>query len=937
AGGRRQEESVVSSERESGSASEPYSLQPTAYSLLPPLPIQYSDYAAWQRNWLSGEVLERQLGYWKQLLQGAPVLQLPSDRPRPAQHSHRGALEPFRWPRGLRDALGQVCQAENATLFMTLLAAFQVLLYRCSGQTDITNGTPIANRNRAETENLIGFFVNTLAMRIRLRKEERFSGLLQRVREMALEAYAHQDVPFEQVVEALQPERSLSHSPLFQVMFAFQNTPGEELRLAGLELSPLLTGTTSSRFDLSLQIGEDEQGLAGSLTYATDLFDPSTAQRMLRHYRRLLEGIGKDPSCPVQELPLMDDNERQELLAHWNPSSRSEVTAGIFACFAEEARKRADGVALMEEGRQGAAHLSYSGLERLSAQTARRLSRCGVGAEALAGIFLQRSVEMVAGLLGILRTGAAYLPLDPAYPRNRLAEMVRDSGIKVVLTQKHLVQQLPPLDLRTVFAETASGQPLSFGQAFAADPDQIAYVMYTSGSMGRPKGVAVTQRGVVRLVRGSNYAQLGPDQVMLQLATISFDASTFQIWGSLLNGARLVIFPPRRPSLQELARFVQRHAITLLGLPAALFRLLAEQRPEALKSLPQLLSGGDVLPPATAQQALQAGLGRLINAYGPTENTTYTCCHVMESVPQESGTVPIGRPIAGTTIYLLDQHLQPVPPGVAGQLFTGGQGLARGYWQRPGWTAQSFVPHPFGPGERLYRTGDLVRWRQGAVEFLGRIDQQVKIRGFRVEPAEVEAALSQHPEVERALVTVEGESGEKRLVAWVQPTDGSESHRFRAFLQGRLPEFMVPSQFVEVDEFALTPGGKIDRRTLSVRSSQLAVRSLESEPGARNLEPGIQRVGSWQLAVGSPEADSASGTYSLQPTAYSLSPSPTQELLAGIWCEVLGIDGVAAQDDFFERGGHSLMAIRVVSRIQQVLGLEVPLRAVFENSKLQAL
>ncbi|MEE8586886.1 MAG: amino acid adenylation domain-containing protein, partial [Acidobacteriota bacterium] len=946
-GARSQEESVisgqlsvVSSERESGaSASGTYSLQPTAYSLPPPLPLQYADFAVWQRHWLTGEVLREQMDYWRQQLEGAPPLELPADRARPARLSFRGGAVPFAWPPRLLERLQELSRSCQATLFMTLAAAFQALLSRYCNQNDVSLGTPIANRNRAETEGLIGFFVNTLVLRSDLSGQPSFRRLLEQLRETALQAYSHQDLPFEQLVEALHPERSLSRSPLFQVMFVLHNAaPGEVP--ASQQAPTAAAGNVTSRFDLTLTLTEGP-GLSGAAVYSTDLFESSSMRRLLRHFRVLLESVADDPKRSVHAIPLLSQEERQQALAEWNDShAEPSRMRALPAVFKRQVDERGDALAVVCEpdspapSLQPPASLSYSELQHQAGKVARALQSAGVRPESLVAIFAERSLEMVTGLLGILRAGGAYLPLDPAYPAARLAVMLEDARPAAVLVQAGLEGRLEaamqPEGLRSrrvvlesvLEGEGGQGDP----KEVAFSPDQMAYVMYTSGSTGLPKGVAVTHRAVAGLVRGNNYARLNAAQVILQMATISFDASTFQIWGSLLNGARLVLYPPRRPTLEELQRVLARHGVTMLGIPAALFRLMVEDSLEALASVPQVLSGGDVLSAPHARRALQAGLGRLINAYGPTENTTYTCCHVMEA-PPEGSLVPIGRPVAGSEVFVLDRLWNPVPIGVAGELFAGGEGLARGYLGRPQWTAERFVPHAFGAGERLYRTGDLVRrlW-DGRIEFLGRLDHQSKIRGYRVEPAEIEAALCRDPGVRQAAVLARGEAGNRSLVAFVvggeeerggrnrrerrgrtqrvaekssprplrllSASSAVQSPDLRSHLRAHLPDYMIPSRIVELDELPLTPSGKVDRQALL---SQIADPKTSQPPGP-----------------------------SPQPQ------SPAEELIVGIWAEVLQVEQVGAQSSFFDLGGHSLLATQAVSRIRRALGVELPLRAIFE-------
>jgi len=737
------------------------------------LQIQYADYAVWQREWLQGEVLEQQLRYWKKRLGGElPILELPTDRPRPAVQSFRGTFRHVALPQELSARLKALSQQEGATLFMTLLAAFQTLLARYTGQDDIIVGSPIANRTRIETEGLIGFFVNTLVMRSDLSGNPTFRQLLEQVKDVALGAYAHQDLPFEKLVEELQPERGLSHNPLFQVMFALQNARGAALELAGLALSPVQARRVTSKFDLALFMWEEADELKVTIEYSTDLFEATTIERMLGHFQVLLEGIITDPERPLSELPLLTEAERQQLLVEWNDThteySRNQTVQQLFEAQAEQTP---DAVAVVYEGEQ----LTYAELNKRANQVAHHLRKHGVGPDVLVGIMMERSVEMVVGLLGILKAGGAYAPLDPAYPQERLAFMLRDAAVPVLLTQERLRESLLEhqaqvirldADWEAIAGESAENLPS------AATAESLAYVMYTSGSTGQPKGVAVTHRSIVRLVKNTNYVELSSREVFLQFAPVSFDASTFELWGCLLNGARLVVFPAGTPSLEELSQVLVEQQVSTLWLTAGLFHQMVDDHLQGLKGVRQLLAGGDVLSVPHVERVLrELPECQLINGYGPTENTTFTCCHRVPAEAQLGSSVPIGRPIANTQIYILDAHLQPVPVGVAGELYIGGDGLARGYLNRPALTAERFIPDPFSrePTSRLYRTGDRVRYlTDGTIEFFGRFDQQVKVRGYRIELEEIEAVLSEHPLVEQAVVMAREDAvGDKRLVAYV--------------------------------------------------------------------------------------------------------------------------------------------------------------------------
>ncbi|HSF43080.1 MAG TPA: amino acid adenylation domain-containing protein, partial [Thermoanaerobaculia bacterium] len=745
-------------------------------STLPEPAVQYADFSHWQRDWLSGDVLAAQVSWWKERLVGAPTtLDLPADHPRPAVPSGRGRRTPFALGADLSRDLQALSRSRGTTLFMTLLAGVQTLLSRLSGQTDVSVGTPIAGRNRLETEGLLGFFVNTLVLRGRLADRPAFADLLARARETALGAYAHQDVPFELLVEELQPDRALSHAPLFQVIFALQNTPAAGLELPGLTLESVDLEPGSARIDLSLEMVETPEGLMGWAEHSTDLFDETTIERWTGHLRTLLAAACAEPGTRVSELPLLSEAERQQI-AEWSGAPGEEGKALVHRIFEAQARRNPARIALVDGDRE----LTYGELDAAAERLAERLR--GIGAETRVGVKIPRSAEMVIAFLGVLKAGGAYVPLDPAYPAERLAAMVEEAGVSVVVASPRPGPHPPAPSPATPPPSPGEGEqdnvfailPLSQGGGMGwwergpggegragegsgghgGSATPLAYAMFTSGSTGRPKAVGVEHRGIVRLVRGADYADLGPDQVFLQLAPAAFDASTLEIWAPLLNGGRLVIFRGEATALPELGEAIARHGVTTLWLTAGLFHQVVDHGIEILRPVRQLLAGGDVLSPAHVNRVLAAHPGcRVINGYGPTENTTFTCCYPVPGPIPPGRTVPVGRPISGTTVHVVDRDFQPAPLGVPGELLTGGDGLARGYLNRPDLTAERFVPGQ--AGARLYRTGDLVRWRpDGTIEFLGRLDDQVKIRGFRIEPGEVEAAVAAHPAVRQAAVVV---------------------------------------------------------------------------------------------------------------------------------------------------------------------------------------
>jgi amino acid adenylation domain-containing protein len=870
-------------------------------SPLDELPIQYADYAVWQREWLSGEVLEAQLAYWRRQLAGLPILNLPTDHPRPVVQGYRGAAESLQLPASLTDSLKELSQRNGVTLFMTLLAAFQTLLMRHTGQEDVTVGSPVANRGRAELEGLIGLFINTLALRTDLSGDPSFTELLGRVREAALGAYAHQDLPFERLVEELQPERDLGRHPLFQVMMVLQNAPGIAPELPGLKLSELPFENATTKFDLTLALAETGPGLSGYLEYSTELFEEETVRRMLGQYRKLLESVVEDPQAPLSELEVLTEEERERLLVEWN---RTEADYPRDQCvhelFEQQVELTPERTALSFEDEQ----LSYAELNRRANRLARHLSNLGVGPDARVAICLERSIDMVVALLATLKAGGAYVPLDPAYPAERLALMLEDIAPAVLLTNGATKAALAGRRHETCVVDLDADAP-SWAAQIARNLDRagigldtrcLAYVIYTSGSTGLPKGVMVEHQGLRNLL----FAQIqnlavDPGSHVLQSASFSFDGCIFQVMMALCRGALLVL-PPHGQILagDELVRFVTRHDVSHAALQPAM--LAGIPRNVSLEGIRTLIVAGEAVTRELVQQWSPGR--RMINDYGPTEATvsaTYYDCR-----GDEQGPPPIGRPIANKRIYILDKRHQPTPIKAPGEIYLGGVGVARGYLNQPRLTAECFLPDPFTkePGARIYKSGDLCRWApDGNIEFLGRNDFQVKIRGFRVELGEIEAALRKHPRVHEAVVLARQDSpGEKRLVAYLvcdresAPTAGEA----RAFLKERLPEYMVPSAFVPLDELPLSSNGKVDRRAL---------------PAPNHARP-----------------EGAA--------AYLAPRTPAEEVIAAIWSQALGIESVGVYDNFFELGGHSLLVNRVVSRVREAFGIELPLRVIFESPVL---
>ncbi|HEX5760266.1 MAG TPA: amino acid adenylation domain-containing protein, partial [Thermoanaerobaculia bacterium] len=862
---------------------------------LPDLSVQYADFAQWQRQWLEGEALDGQLAYWRRRLAGAPpVLVLPADRPRPAAPSHAGGHLHFALAAPLAEGLRRLGRNEGATLFMTLLAALQVLLARLSGQEDISIGTAVSGRNRLEIEGLIGFFVNTLVLRGDVRGEPTFRELLGRARGEVLEAYARQDLPFERLVEELEPERSLAYNPLFQVMLVLHNAPREKLELAGLTLSALPVESGAAKFDLALPLLESDQGLAGAVEYASELFDVSTVRRWLGSFEALLAEVVRAPETPMGRLPLLTPAERQQLLVEWQAAAETEGlgAAGLHELFEAQVRSVPERTAL-EVGERS---LTYGELNARANVLARRLVRLGIGAEAVVAVALERSVEAVVALLAVLKAGGAYLPVDPGYPAERVEYLLRDAGAAAVVGRRELAAALPAGGAPWVSPVVGEGDLSGEETADLRRPvtaGQLAYVIYTSGSTGLPKGVGIAHETAARHLAAMSHAfGIRAEDRVLQFAALSFDVSLEQLFSALLAGAALVMRSEEPWGEAELFAQLARAEVTVANLPTAFWQQVTRSKGlvERLRRtrLRLMIAGGEAM--------VGEGSGawapvRLLNAYGPTEATiTATLFEVRGDWAGRR--VPIGRPVGERTAYVLDRWGEPAPIGVAGELCLGGPLLARGYVGRPELTAERFVPDPFcSAGGRLYRTGDIVRVLPGgALEFLGRHDDQVKVRGFRIELGEVEAALASCPGVGEAAVAAWAEGpADKRLVAYVVARDGTplDLSKLRRHLARALPEFMRPSVFVLLDALPLTPTGKVDRKALPL-----------------------------------PEQ------HAPEPAAIAL--TPTEELVAAVWSQVLGTQEVARDASFFDMGGHSLLAVQVISRLRELFQLELPLRSLFE-------
>ncbi|HYO59265.1 non-ribosomal peptide synthetase [Archangium sp.] len=864
-------------------------------SPLPELPIQYADYAVWQRSWLSSEVLESQLAYWRKQLADAPaVLEMPTDHPRPAFRSTRGAIAmgPL-YPPALVQALQGVAQREGVTFFMLLEAAFHTLLHRYSGQDDISVGTVIAGRTRAETESLIGLFVNVLVFRLNFAGDPTFRQLLARAREVALGAYEHQDIPFERLVDELAPERSLGHAPLFQAVFDMGNPAGDPPKmLADLELTPLDTRVNTTKFDLALFMVGQEGGMVGACQYSTDLFEEQTIQRMLAHMKTLLEGVAANPEQRLSKLPLLGEQEKRQLLVEWN---RTEAEYPREPCLHELFEAQVERTPDMVAVSSASGQLTYRELNRRANQLANYLRERGLRTDAVVGLWIERGVELVVGALGILKAGCAYLPLDPGLPMERLNYVLSDTRARVLVTQERLADELPSwhgerlvLMLDAEWAKIAR-QPEESPRV-EVGPENLAYVIYTSGSTGKPKGVLIEHRNIRNTLHGSQQeCGMEPGQKLMQFASIGFDASVQELFLPLLNGGTLVFAPPEAllPG-PEMARFIKNNGITHLAMATPALAALPFEADSPLRTV---VVGGEACPAELVDR--WAPGRRFIQQYGPTEASITAASMRCEA---GKGKPPFGKPYPNTRVYVLDRNLEPVPVGVPGELYIGGAGVGRGYLGRPELTASSFVPDPFSaqPGSRLYRTGDLVRYRaDGNLAFVGRADGQVKLRGFRIELGEIEAVLTRHPSVGEGLVVVrEDVPGNKRLVAYVvqRPETELEVKQLEEFMTEQLPEYMVPSAFVVMAALPLTPNGKVDRKALP-------------PPGKNQAD--VKR--------------------------YVAPRNPNEELLAGIWAKLLGVEKVGIHDNFFDLGGHSLLSVAIISHIRAVFDVELAISAIFEQ------
>jgi amino acid adenylation domain-containing protein len=870
-------------------------------SPLAELPVQYADYAVWQREWLTGDVLEEQLSYWKERLAGAPpVLELPTDRPRPPTQFFRGATKHFVLPERLGRELVELSRREGATLFMTLMAAWQLLLSRYSGQDDIVVGAPIANRHHAETEALIGFFANNLAIRTKIDDALSFRELLGQVRESALAAYAHQDVPFEMLVEELQPERSLSHSPLFQVVFTMQNAPLPSVEIAGLRLTPVSIENETSKFDLVLNVIELEGGLRGHVEYDTGMFERASVTRLIEHFLRLLEVVTADPTRRLSELSLLTEEERRHVLYEWNETATDYPRHQcIHELFEAQALRTPEAVATV----CGSGELTYAELNRRANKLAHHLRGLGVQSGVRVGLYLEHSLETLVAILGVLKAGGAYVPFDPEHPSARLAFMVEDAQIPIILTQRPLVEGLPQTAARMLCLD-ADWDEIALASdenpANETTADNLAYVIYTSGSTGQPKGVLIRHRSLVNYICWAADVYLQQERLDFALySSLAFDLTVTSIFTPLVTGNRVVIYPTEGRDI-PLFNILEDNRVGVLKLtPSHL--LLLKDRDNRGSRVRRLIVGGEALETELARRVLQSfgGLVEIYNEYGPTEATVGCMLHRFDPERDRRALVPVGRPAANARLYVLDTKLRPVAENVLGEMYIGGECLAAGYLNRGELTAERFVSDPQRAGERMYRSGDMARWLpEGVMEYVGRRDGQVKYHGYRVELGELKAALNRHPQVrDSAVVMAEERGGGGLLVAYYVSRQEVEGRELREWMAAQVIAATAPNVYVHLKKLPLTLNGKINYDAL----------------------PSVE------------EASRTAGR------SHAPARSPVESALAEIWCEVLGVKDIGAHDNFFELGGHSLLATQVLSKVREVFHVEIPLRTLFEEPTVSGL
>lgn len=878
-----------------------------------PLPLQFADFAVWQRHRLQGEEFDRQLQYWQRKLNNIPPhLEFPTDNPHPPQQTFRGSSISFPISSDVRQSLQVLCRDQGMTLFMPLMAAFHILLFRYSGQRDILVGTPVAGRSHSTLESIIGFFVNMLVLRSQFRGNPTFQEILSQIRETCLQAYDHQELPFDKLVETLKPVRDLSRHPLFQAMFQLHhNEASQELILPHLHVKSIKRETGVAKFDLSLAFVSTQETLEGNFFFNTDIFEFSTIKRLAANFQTLLEGLILHPTRPVGHIPILTDHEQQQLLSEWNATTYTiPSTSCVHELFGEQVALTPDAIALVEEEQ----HVTYRALDVRTDQLAHYLQTQGVGLEVRVGLWLPRGIDLIVSMLGVLKAGGVYMPLDPATPPERLGLMLEDAVPLLVLTSESLhapllscLDELAHAELRRsrlVVVDSAREQPPPVASSFTlpnVHPENLAYVMYTSGSMGKPKGVEIPHRSIVRLVNKPTYLPWSQSAVFLQLASPAFDAATFEIWTCLVNGGKLILGPSHLPSLDDLGALLKENQITTLWLTAGLFHQVVDWNVDILRPLKHLLAGGDVLSPHHVQQVIeQLPTCHVINGYGPTENTTFTCFYSIVSGGNYGSLIPIGKPIDQTQVYVFDSLHHLLPMGAQGELCIGGFGLARGYQYLPNVTAEQFIPHPYSskPGTRLYRSGDIARYcNDGNLEFLGRRDNQVKVRGYRVECGEIETVLMKHPTVQETIVVPRKDNfGNNRLVAYIVPEKGlnPKTSDLREFLNQTLPSYMVPTEYIILNVLPLTANGKVDRNKLPTEDQ----RHFDEEP--------------------------------FIPPRNAL-----ENQLTEIWQNVLGHHPIGVTDNFFNLGGESLMAVRLCSEVERAMKQKIPVTLIFHAQTIE--
>ncbi len=846
---------------------------------LPPPDIQYFDYAYWQRQWLNESVIEAQTAYWKRQLEGMPhVLELPTERPRSAATGCSGARHSIRLGAKLTASLRDLSRREGVTLFVSLLAGYAIVLGRYAGQKDFAIGTPVAGRNWPETQNLIGCFLNTLALRADMRNEPTGRDLLGRLKGVVLGAFDNQELPIDKVLEALNVSRGTA--PLFQNMFSLESNPAANFHVPGLKIEFSEYDTGTAKVDFTLELVEQRDELTGWLEYNSELFDAATAERFAGHFETVLEQLAQNPELPVSALRMLKRAELRRLTRDWNDTeSPYPSRVPVHKLFEQQAAQTPNRLAVKYGERQ----FTYAELNAWANRLARGLRRHGVRTGDMVALCMDRSPEFIAGMLAILKAGGAFVPLDHGYPRQRLEFMLADTAATAALITREMAGKLPAFDGVAVLLEDLEDSGTTDLNS-GVDAEDLAYVMYTSGSTGTPKGIGIPHRAIARLVLGTDYAQMREDDRVAQTSNVCFDAATFEVWGALLNGACLVgISKEIALSPVEFAAQLSEERITAMFLTTSLFNRMAAECPGAFAGLRHLMAGGEALDAQSVRRVVtNAGRpARFLNGYGPTESTTFAAWHEVAEVPPGAASVPIGRPLANTTLYVLDAAMEPVPVGVTGELYIGGDGLARGYINRPQLTAEKFVPDVFSErrGARLYRTGDLVRYREdGAIDYLGRTDDQVKIRGFRIEPGEIETLLRAHPAMrECAVMAREDQPGRKQIAAYVVTGEDASVAQLREWVRGRMPDYMVPAVWVPLEKLPLNANGKVDRRALPA--------------------PGGSRAG--------------------QEAAYAGAATGRQARLVEIWQSVLNVEKIGVNDNFFELGGDSILAIQAAARCNE--------------------